>query len=479
MSGWSELHLSPALGSALETLGYGPDQPEVREAAPCAARGNNLVLAWPPAAVYAAPAIAGLLSPVQPGTGRVLVLAPTHALAEWQAVLDPLAHAAGLRLHLVHGTARAGRRLRDGLVDIILADPDRALDLHRRSALKLEEVTQVLLAWPDLLDGDDALALLMQDVPRDATRILQLARTDLRSSLIERYARRAVVSGALAQPAPEGESPAVQIAVTPWGLRPAALCGVLETLDPATAVVWAADARSAEEARAALPSGAPEVTVTSGNSPTTSLVIAWDLPTPARLRQLASAGPVVLLAPVHAAPYLESCTSARRALRLPGALDSVQAELSARRASIATAIDQGQGEAGLLPLAPLFDRYDPALIAGALYQLWREQSSVSVSPPTSEVKGTARVWVGLGKKDEASANDFVAALTRELGVDREKIGKIDLRELYSLIELPAEICEEVGRRLNGITIRHKRIVARVDRGTPARGPGGRGRPTTK
>jgi ATP-dependent RNA helicase DeaD len=69
----------------------------------------------------------------------------------------------------------------------------------------------------------------------------------------------------------------------------------------------------------------------------------------------------------------------------------------------------------------------------------------------------------VGRKDEASANDIVAALTREIGVDRRQIGRIEIRDLYSLVELPAPDAEDICRRLTGRTIRKRRVVARLDR----------------
>jgi ATP-dependent RNA helicase DeaD len=72
--------------------------------------------------------------------------------------------------------------------------------------------------------------------------------------------------------------------------------------------------------------------------------------------------------------------------------------------------------------------------------------------------------VGVGKKDGANPNELVAVLTKELGVDRGKIGRIELRDAYSLIELPAEEAEQIASALNGRTIRRRRVSARVDRG---------------
>jgi hypothetical protein len=41
---------------------------------------------------------------------------------------------------------------------------------------------------------------------------------------------------------------------------------------------------------------------------------------------------------------------------------------------------------------------------------------------------------------------------------------VELRDAYSLVELPAQEVERVATSLNGVTIRRKRITARVDRG---------------
>jgi ATP-dependent RNA helicase DeaD len=89
--------------------------------------------------------------------------------------------------------------------------------------------------------------------------------------------------------------------------------------------------------------------------------------------------------------------------------------------------------------------------------------------PAADLSGTAKIYVGLGKKDGATANDFVAVLTKELRFERGKIGRIELRDAYSLIEVPAPDAEKLAGALNGVTLRRKRLTARVDRG-PTRAP---------
>jgi len=66
-------------------------------------------------------------------------------------------------------------------------------------------------------------------------------------------------------------------------------------------------------------------------------------------------------------------------------------------------------------------------------------------------------------------------IVEDLRVERGKIGRIELREAYSLIEIPAQDAEKVALALNGVTIRRRKVTARVDRG-PTRSPRREGSP---
>ena len=67
-------------------------------------------------------------------------------------------------------------------------------------------------------------------------------------------------------------------------------------------------------------------------------------------------------------------------------------------------------------------------------------------------------------------NDLVAVLTKDVRLERAKIGRVELRDAFSLVELPAQDAERVASALNGTTIRRRRITARVDRGGPTGRP---------
>ena len=109
-----------------------------------------------------------------------------------------VARGTALRVQVAHGTARATRRLRDAGVDLLIATPETALALQRRAALTPKALAAVLLAWPESWEDDEAIAPLMQDLPKETQRIVFTATPDRGAAMVERYARRALTLGAAA-----------------------------------------------------------------------------------------------------------------------------------------------------------------------------------------------------------------------------------------------------------------------------------------
>jgi ATP-dependent RNA helicase DeaD len=322
----------------------------------------------------------------------------------------------------------------------------------------------------------------MQDLPREAQRVICTALPDRLTEFVERFARKAMTVGALpadtAAPAPAGP---VRIVPVSWEQRAATLGRLIETMDPESVAIWAADRSHATAIAAAVPLGDPSISFVAGenaagDAPRAALVVAFDPPSPARLRQLIAAGDVVLLVPATADAYVTRLASPRRPLRVPGLIDDVSRAAGAHRAAIARAIEEHRPDRALLTLAPLFERYDAAAVAAALFELWRGGSATVTAAPAASATATpatTRVFVGLGRNDNATANDFVAVLTKDLRVERGAIGRIELKDSFSLVEVPAGDAEKIAAGLNGLTIRKKRVTARVDRGpTRTAGRGG-------
>lgn len=473
MSGLTELHLTPAVAGALEALGYTAQDSAVRDQVATAARGHNLAIAWPPTARYSVPALAGLISAQQASKSRSVVLAPADSLQEWAAALTPFASAAGLSLLVADTPSRAARRLKEGNLDILITTPTTAGALQERSALKMDGVGHVVLAWPELFEGEDALTAVMQDLPAEAQRIVIMAAPQAAHPLVERYARRALVTGplVLAEGAIPAVRPAVRVVTAPWNQRGAALNGLLSVEDPANVSVWCADASSVADVRTALPLGDDTVQVTTGDPAKAALIVAWDLPAPERLNALRALGDVVLIAPAHAGSYLRLVTARQSPVRVPGLLETVRTDAARRRGQIAAEVEKGNLDGSILSLAPLFERHDPVAVAAALLQLWQTAAQTPVSTVVEEgtpgVSPTARIWIGAGKKDGATAADIVAVLNREVGMPTARIGRIEIREVFCLVEVPTGDAENIARKLNGKMVRRRKLIAKVDRAPAA------------
>jgi ATP-dependent RNA helicase DeaD len=480
--GFEDLHVGAAAAGALDAMGWEVGNAMARDMAPTAARGHNLVAVTPPSPAYAAPAIAGLLGRSGDGA-QLLLLVPAAEIDAWGALVNRLARELPLRVQAAHGEARALRRLRAGALDVLITAPETALSLLRRSALKPESVGAVFLAWPERLDDADALTELMHDVPKEAQRVVVTSLPERAADLVERYARKALTVAAttpVAADAPGGG--AVRTASVAWERRVQALAEVVELLDPASLAIWAADRSYEHEIARAVPLGDEAVHFTMGDAPAAELVIAFDLPDAGRLAQLRAAGSVVLLVPAGTEQYVSRIAASASPLRLPGQVDAATREAARRRAAIAARLADGPPEHALVTLAPLFERHDPSAVAAALYELWLERGSAPAAPgaaaaaaPAPAQASTGKIWVGIGKNDGATAADFVGTMTKELRIDRASIGRIELKDSFSLIEVPAAEVDRIAGALNGITIRRRRLVARADRGQTRDRPGSRDR----
>ncbi len=472
---FQDLHLTPPIAAALARLGWTADDAGARDAAPTAARGHNLVASTPPVPAYAAPALAGVLSRLAEG-GRALLLSPPGQLDEWGGLAHALAQEGNIRVQVAHGTARAVRRLKADAVDLVIASPETALTLLSRSALTMDSLTSLFLAWPESWGEDDSITALMQDLPKETQRVIYTAAPERVEALVERYARKALTTGA---PALGGAaSGPVRTVSVSWARRVPALAELVELLDPGSMVIWTADRSHHPAIAQAVALADPELRLVTGDAPAAETIVAFDLPTAERLQQLARIGEVVLLVPPGTESYAARIATLRRPLALPGIVDTVTAAAAGQRAAIVKALETGKPDRALLTLAPLFERHDAAAVAAALFDLWTSSGPAEAPARVSDIPATAKLFVGVGKKDGATANDFVAVLTKDLRVERGKIGRIELREAYSLIEIPAQDAEKVALALNGVTIRRRKVTARVDRG-PTRSPRREGSPTAR
>lgn len=407
---------------------------ETSDAQAALERGRALMLVTPPAPEQAGD-VWGHLS-----GGLTLVVSADVDSAQAWADAAPT----GLRVHPVTGLDRSARLLKESAVDVLAGTPEDLQALVSRSALKLEAVATVVLAWPEGLTATNRLEAIepLLGEQRDARRIVLSWNPSSIEDLIERYARRPHVVGDLplgddARPLPPVA--AARYVILPHARRAAAVREVLDALNRARVAEWRRGDASTEAADA---------------------ILCIDLPTRDELSHIAARGGAVLLLTPAQLPYARSIAAPLTALPLSAARDRAESAATAIRGRVATRLEAGGLEAELGLLEPLLQRYDAAEVAAALLAISHQPAAISQAEPVAE---WVKVFVNVGKKDRASAKDFVGALTREVGLARGDIGRIDLREAFSLLEIASHAAEKAITGLSHTMIRGRRPSARRDR----------------
>ena len=89
------------------------------------------------------------------------------------------------------------------------------------------------------------------------------------------------------------------------------------------------------------------------------------------------------------------------------------------------------------------------------------------------------LFVSLGSRDGMRVGDLVGAILGETGISSDAVGKIDLRENFSRVEVASGRVDQVISSMNGTTIRGRSVRVDLDRsergGGRDRGDGGRRR----
>ena len=406
-------------------------------------RGRALMLVTPPA-VEQADAVWNLLS-----NGMTVVVCSDLDGAEAWADQAP----EGIRVHAVTSLERSARLLKEGAVDVLAGTPEDLQALVSRSALKLDAVPTVVLAWPEGLIASDRLEAIepLLAEHREGRRIVLAWNPPMIEDLLERYARRPHVIGDLplgedARPLPPVAS--ARYAVVPRARRTSALREVLDALNRTRVVQWRRGDASTDVADA---------------------VICLDLPTRDELTRIAARGEPVLLVSAGQLAYAHSIAAPLTALPLRASRERSASTATALRDRLAARLEAGGLEAELGLLEPLLQRYDAAEVAAALLAIGHRPTAISSERPTPSTQQPTgspewiRVFVNVGKKDRASAKDFVGALTREVGLDRTDIGRIELRDAFCLLDIASHAADKAIAGLTRTTIRGRRPAAHRDR----------------
>jgi hypothetical protein len=192
------------------------------------------------------------------------------------------------------------------------------------------------------------------------------------------------------------------------------------------------------------------------------LAIALDLPTPEILEKLhENARNVLLLVRAFQVPFVKAMLTSSRPLRLPSEADRARDRAHRLRQEIRDHIEQHSLSDGYLTVTPLFDEYDPSTVAAALAS--KLPVSDSPSDQHADVPSWIRIRVDAGSRKRIRTGDLVGALLNAVEVPKNRVGRVDVRDGYSLVEVRADVADKAVKGLNGLVLRGNKLTARPDR----------------
>lgn len=419
--------------------------------------GKNLVYVALPAAWSATPLFEQLDLGADPGL-RLLVIVPEigDALDVEQQLESLEKHGP---IHPATGISRTCRILGTGTLRTLVATPDDTIQLLTRSCLKLADLRTLALFWPESVLGprDETTLDTILAEAKEAQRLIITSDPKAITDFLERQAWRAQTVAACPA-ATETETRVRYALVTPdrraWTIRAA-----LDVLDPASVLLWEPNPKLS--GRWSEFSDLPNTRVASdpGDKPV-DLAVATDLPSSQALAALALvASQVLVIVRPGQYHYLRKIAAESKALRLPSEADRARKRGFRLRRMVREQLEKGVATS-LAEVEPLLDEYDPALIAAAALALNERPTE---EPGTHPAAAWVRIYVNAGQRDKIRTGDLVGALLNAVGLAKSSIGKINLRDTFSLIEVHPDAVEQAIGGLTGITVRGRRLSARLDR----------------
>lgn len=466
-------------------------------------RGQHVVYTLPPDRAHIPQFMAPLVAKIDRAVSdpQVIVVTPDAELALDIVSVSNVQENPVWLLPVTNGK-RAARLLHARPAQLVAGDARALLDLVRSASLKLDAIKGIVVAWADhIFDAGDGEALdaLFGELPKEAgaARVVVVERmTPEVESLLERQLRRARrVELADA----EGETGAVSVIVTSPAGRTRALRRLLDELDPSRALVIAASDDTqleAERAVNALGHGGESASVArdATNATGHDLVVLYGLPA-SRVTLVAvaaaQAGRVVALVEARQVPALRRMAASVVPFVFPDAARAARGRDDQIRDELRRELASGAPTRELLALEPLLAEYEGTEIAAAALRLLEREraqmraTSAAVQPTASTPAegGFVKVFLTVGSRDGVLPGDLVGSISGESDIRSSKLGKIEIREGFSLVEVASDEAEKVIAAMNGATLKGRKLAARLDRdaseGTGSRDRAGappRGRP---
>jgi ATP-dependent RNA helicase DeaD len=447
-----------------------------------ASRSQNVVYVvphdWASISFFLAP----LIERIDEGAPHVQLLVLTADAESAAAIAGAAVRLATTKkIGIVAATAlaRATRLLRLLPSQVIIGTPATVLELVRGSTLKLGTVKAIAFAWADAIltdpRADEAIATLMADIPKESARTIAAAElTPAVESLVERYARRARKVSASAST--DTTPLSLEYFTASESGRLIALRRILDAIDPDNAVVFVREddaAKAVADLLRSLGYSGPDALVRlsrGGGSPTT--VILFDLP--ASREELSEAmgaaakRTIAFIQPRQLTSLRALAGGGRvRPITLPDAAIQTRSRDEMMRAELRTTLEKGVIGRTLLAIEPLLEEFDGVEIAAAAMELLEQERAKVRSTPDAATSpaprdGMVRLFLSVGARDGLRTGDVLSSIGTGAGIPGSEVGKIEIRDSHTIIEVTPAAAPVIVDKLTGKTISGRRAVVRPD-----------------
>lgn len=510
METFEDLGLLPELVDALAAEGLEEPTPVQRDAIPVLRKGNNLVIDASPGSGLLVAWATPLLMRIDPeATGPgIVVLCHSDDVAGQQAeVVGRLAAALGHRV-----AALGSPWVHPARADVLFGTPKALLAARADGDIALDGVQAVVIDQAQLIEaagGFDTIERVMDYLPAEAQRVLsaQPASAAVRD-LVQRAFKRTVTI-----PAPEADAPpkrgGVRFRIGPDPRETTALSVVDDVLaegarhvllfcgtedraadagDYLTLHGYVAGAPGDTDVPVWLAVDALEARSAVGDTAGV-VVVSADCPSDPdaldRRHAIGDEGGVVVLLPREVA-HLRALSKRTGYTVTPFPPKPAEhSSIAALRSRLSKALEGDDHAPYLLVIEPLLADHDPSEVAAAA--LWlldsAQPASAGADQPVVAAPGAAtptpswaKLFVSVGDRDGLEKGDLLGAITGESGVGGDAVGRIDIKESHSLVEVHDTVARQVIRAINGTTIRGRAVRADFDRprkSGPTRRPGPR------
>ena len=480
MSGsFTELGLSESVAANAAEVGYDSPTELQRATIPVLRRGNNAIItATSGAGATAAYALALLDRFSDADTPRALIVAPTAERAH------QIARTIG---QLASGTSARVASLGEGwrnpaTAAIVVATPARIQQAMGASELSFDTVESIVVDQADAvyaLGNGSALSEMFTALPREGQRIFVAGSySGELDKLVESHARKALHFPSRPAIAEErSTTPEILGTVRYFVTQNNDKLDVLSRLasnQKDSLRVLARSRRAVDVVQRELAMRGFEADVTTYADALDNYggrTYAYDVPATSEQLGYLQDGDVILCAPSEV-PHVRRVAEAAN-VDLAAIRDRTKGDesLESFRSEIRNAALHEDLSAQFLVLQPLFDEMSPAEVAAALSALLRARKPAREDKTAATGAGRNKTWsrlfVSIGERDAVTARDIVGAVTGEASISGEDVGKVEVRDTFSVIEVASTAADRVIKALNGTTMKGRSLRVDYDRKTSA------------